>query len=241
MSSSDTDLHKLLKVLFQAHPWHGISPIDPNGPSGGYNSYIEIVPTDAVKYELDKPSGHLRLDRPQKYSSTCPSLYGFIPQTYCAERVAARCAERTGVQHIKGDEDPLDICVLTEKPFAHGNFITRVKPIGGFRMIDGLESDDKIIAVLESDLYYGQLQDLADCPQGIVDRLQHYFLAYKQSPNKATFAVRIAEIYGRAEAVEVIERSIQDYRTHFGSPEDRIAELRRLIHSPAEPFSASSP
>ena len=65
------------------------------------NAYIEIVPTDAVKYELDKASGHLRIDRPQRFSSLCPTLYGFIPQTFCGEQVGELCAERTGRnQHL---------------------------------------------------------------------------------------------------------------------------------------------
>ena len=82
--------------LFQAHPWHGVSP-GAKSPEA-VNAYIEIVPTDAVKYELDKASGHLRVDRPQRFSSMCPTLYGFIPQTYCGDQVAQLCAERTGTQ-----------------------------------------------------------------------------------------------------------------------------------------------
>ena len=65
------------KHLFQTHPWHGVSP-GPDSPEL-VNAYIEIVPTDAVKYELDKTTGHLRIDRPQRFSSMCPTLYGFIP------------------------------------------------------------------------------------------------------------------------------------------------------------------
>ena len=81
----------------------------------------------------------------------CPTLYGFIPQTYCGKEVAARCAEKTGATGIQGDGDPMDICVLTEKAFAHGSLFVRAKPIGGLRMIDGEQADDKIIAVLEKD------------------------------------------------------------------------------------------
>src|SRR5467141_3573487 len=95
MSQEDAALHNLFKLLFQAHPWHGVSPGE-DAPEV-VNAYIEIVPTDVVKYELDKPSGHLRVDRPQRYSSQAPSLYGFVPQTYCGELVAARSSERTGL------------------------------------------------------------------------------------------------------------------------------------------------
>ena len=106
MSREDAALHNLFKLLFQAHPWHGVSPGE-DAPEA-VNAYIEIVPTDVVKYELDKPSGHLRVDRPQRFSSMCPSLYGFIPQTYCGDEVAALCAQRVGLTGIKGDGDPMD-------------------------------------------------------------------------------------------------------------------------------------
>src|SRR5262245_6104097 len=102
-----------------AHPWHGVPARAPE--PGVLNGYIEIVPTDVVKYEVDKATGLLRLDRPHEYSSLCPTLYGFVPQTYCGVRVAERCAERTGRQGIEGDGDPLDICVLTERAITHGN------------------------------------------------------------------------------------------------------------------------
>ncbi|HWT86113.1 MAG TPA: inorganic diphosphatase, partial [Myxococcales bacterium] len=98
--------------MFQAHPWHGVPPGD---PAGVVEAYIEIVTTDTVKFELDKESGHLRIDRPQRFSSQPPTPYGFIPQTYCGTRVGQRCSERCGVPNIRGDGDPMDICILTEK------------------------------------------------------------------------------------------------------------------------------
>ncbi|GAC1347129.1 MAG: inorganic pyrophosphatase [Myxococcales bacterium] len=221
-------LRELFDTLFAAHPWHGI---DPGPPGGAMTAYIEIVPTDAVKYELDKRSGALRIDRPQRYSSLVPMPYGFLPQTYCGQRVAARCAERqgAGAGSIQGDHDPMDVCVLTEKTLAHGNFLAQVRPIGGLRMIDGNEADDKIVAVLEKDLAYGHLHELSDCPAGIVDRLKHYFLTYKQLPGEGPRKVQIAEQYDRAEAVEVIGRSLADYRDEFGEPEGRLAALRGLL------------
>jgi inorganic pyrophosphatase len=223
-------LHELLAKLFQAHPWHGVVP-GADTPSV-VNAYIEIVPTDAVKYELDKPSGHLRVDRPQRFSSMCPAPYGFIPQTFCGPSVAALCEARTGRKGIRGDGDPLDICVLTERPAAHGAFIVRALPIGGLRMIDGDEADDKIIAVLESDVTYGHLRDIGAAPQGLVDRLQHYFLSYKRSPQEGPGRVEIAEVYDRDAASDVIVRSVDDYRATFGEPTTRIAELRRLLARP---------
>ena len=159
----------------------------------------------------------------------CPTPYGFIPQTFCGDTVAALCEERVGRTGIRGDGDPLDICVLTERPAAHGDFFVHALPIGGLRMIDGNEADDKIIAVLESDVTYGHLRDIAEVPTGLVDRLRHYFLSYKQLPQEAPRRVEIADVYDRAEAAEVIRRSVADYRTRYGSPETRIAELRRLL------------
>ena len=216
----------LLATLFQAHPWHGVPPGD---PAGVVNAYIEIVPSDVVKYELDKPSGHLRIDRPQRYSSLAPSPYGFIPQTYCGERVAARCAERTGIPGMRGDGDPMDVCVLTEKGNAHGGFLLHARPVGGLRMVDGDEADDKVLAVLEQDLVFGKMQDISQVPQGLVDRLRHYFLSYKQLPGAGARKVQIAEVYGREEAVEVIRRSIEDYRAKFGAPEERARKLREML------------
>ena len=227
MPTNDEALHDLLAKLFKAHPWHGVVP-GADAPAV-VNAYIEIVPTDAVKYELDKLSGHLRVDRPQRFSSMCPTPYGFIPQTFCGVSVAALCESRTGREGIRGDGDPLDICVLTERSAARGDFFVRALPIGGLRMIDGNEADNKIIAVLESDVTYGHLRDIADAPTGLIDRVQHYFLSYKQLPQEGPRRVEIAEVYNREDASEVIRRSVEDYRASYGAPETRIAELRRLL------------
>lgn len=220
------ELDRLLDVMFQAHPWHGVASGD---PADVVQAFIEIVPTDTVKYELDKASGHLRIDRPQRFSSQPPTLYGFIPQTYCGKRVGQRCSERIGKAGVRGDGDPMDICVLTEKSIAHGNFLLRARPIGGLRMLDEEEADDKIVAVLERDMAYGDLRDIAECPKGLIERLRHYFLTYKQMPGEKPREVRIAEVYDRVEAVEVLRLSLQDYRESFGAPEGRAAALARLL------------
>ena len=215
LPQDDSTLRDLFR-LFQAHPWHGVTA-GAEAPET-VNVYIEIVPTDAVKYELDKQSGHLRVDRPQRFSSMCPSLYGFIPQTYCGEQVAQLCAERTGTNGIQGDGDPMDICVLTEKTFAQGSFFLHAEPIGGLRMIDGEQADDKIISVLQADLAYGHIKDINECPKALVDRLKHYFLSYKQLPGDAPRRVEIVDVYDKAEALDVIKRSLGDYRAKFGEP-----------------------
>jgi inorganic pyrophosphatase len=201
-------------LLVKAHPWHGIS-IGPEAPEV-VTTFVELVPTDTVKYELDKASGLLKIDRPQQYSNICPTPYGFIPQTLCAERVGAFCAQRTGRRGIVGDGDPMDICILTEKDITHGNILVQAIPIGGLRMLDGQEADDKIVAVLRHDVTYGSWRDLSACPAPLLDRLRHYFLTYKQSPDRLAAPCEITHVYGREEAFEVIRQSHEDYRRHFG-------------------------
>lgn len=201
--------HPTAASAFKAHPWHGVSA-GPNPPSL-VNVYVEIVPTDTVKYEIDKETGHLMVDRPQKYSNCCPSLYGFIPRTYCGASVGAFCAAKTSRTGIRGDGDPLDICVLTEKTITHGDLLVRAVPIGGLRMIDKGEADDKIIAVLEGDAAYGQISSLAQCPAALIERLRHYFLTYKQLPTELDRRVEITDVYDVAEAHAVIKLSIADY------------------------------
>jgi inorganic pyrophosphatase len=195
----------------RAHPWHDVA-IGDDAPRC-VTAYIEIVPTDTVKYEMDKATGILRVDRPQQYSNVCPSLYGFLPRTLCGASVGALCAERTGRSGIVGDGDPMDVCVLTEKEISHGDILVRAIPIGGLRMIDGNEADDKIVAVLEGDAVFGGYEDITDCPAGLVDRLRHYFLTYKHGPDRASRVVEIAHVYGRDDAYEAIRRSRDDYRS----------------------------
>jgi inorganic pyrophosphatase len=224
-----SEFKKLLATLFKSHPWHGVSPGD-NAPEV-LSSYIEIVPTGAVKLELDKKTGHLHVDRPQRFSSMCPTLYGFVPQTYCGDRIGDFAARKTKRAKIKGDGDPLDICVLTEKDFAHGDLFVTVRPIGGLRMIDHGEADDKIIAVLENDIAYGGIQDITDVPPGVIERLEHYFLSYKRPPMSKGEkpVVDIAAVYGRKEAQEVIRLSMADYEDTYGTEEARLEQLRQLL------------
>ncbi|MGI8788493.1 MAG: inorganic pyrophosphatase [Pyrinomonadaceae bacterium] len=223
------ELNRLLSLMFQAHPWHGVSAGE-DAPRT-VNTYVEIVPRDVVKFELDKPSGHLRLDRPQKFSSLCPTLYGFVPQTYCGEKVAEFCMRKTGRTGIVGDSDPLDICILTEMTILSSNFFANTKPIGGLRLLDHGEADDKIIAVLENDAAFGNFEEISDCPRGLIERLAHYFLSYKQLPNDAPRALEVTDVYSRDEAREVINLSFEDYREKFGEPESRIEELRMLLRT----------
>ena len=213
-------LWKMIGLRYTSHPWHGI-PIGEEAPEL-VQAFIEVIPSDTVKYEVDKVSGYLKIDRPQKFSNIVPALYGFVPQTYCKEEVADYCMQQTGREGIIGDDDPLDICVLTEREVTHGNIIVNAVPIGGFRMIDGGEADDKIIAVLKSDEVYGHWKDVKDLPSMIVKRLQHYFLTYKQLPEEAP-KCEITHIYGRDEAQEVIRRSQIDYQNTYGDLENALS------------------
>jgi len=203
---------RLMGLRYKSHPWHGIA-IGKDAPEQ-VTAFIEVVPTDTVKYEIDKDSGYLLLDRPQKYSNVVPALYGFIPQTFCGKSVGEFCMEKTGKTGIRGDGDPIDICVLTEKDITHGDILVHARPIGGFRMIDGNEADDKIIAVLDNDIVYESYKDIVDLPSFVVERLKHYFLTYKDMPGKDK-DTEITHTYDVAEAYEVIRRSMDDYQKRF--------------------------
>ncbi|MCH8557276.1 MAG: inorganic pyrophosphatase [Balneolia bacterium] len=223
---SSEKLWKLLGLMLKSHPWHGV-PIGDNSPEQ-VTSFVEIVPTDTVKYEVDKDTGFLKVDRPQRFSNVCPALYGFIPQTYCGESIAEYCEEKSG-RKVTGDGDPLDICILSEKQITHGNILLQCHPIGGFRMIDGDEADDKIIAVMKGDLVYGKYKNIADVPPIVIDRLRHYFLTYKQIPGESNkTACEITHTYDRDEAFEVIKRSQDDYYSKHGDLKGLLATMIRF-------------
>jgi len=197
------------------HPWHGISA-GGKAPSE-VTAFIEMLPTDTVKYEVDKESGYIRLDRPQKFSNHCPSLYGFVPRTYCGERTAEFCMQKSLRKDLKGDGDPLDICVITSSHISHGNIILPVIPIGGMRMIDKQEADDKIIAVLKGDTIFGHMTDIHHCPGELIDKLKHYFLTYKVMPDEENRAVEVIAVYNAEEARQVIKKAMQDYEDNFSA------------------------
>lgn len=194
---------------FTSHPWHGVA-IGPDAPSV-VTAFIEIVPSDTIKYEIDKASGLMKVDRPQKYSSLCPTLYGFIPQTYCDENVRLLARDK---KVVRGDRDPLDICVFTERSIAANGFLVRTRPIGGLRLIDDEEADDKIISVMADDPLYANITTLKELPQALIDRLRHYFLTYKDFPGRKQ-KVEIGAVYERDEALNVIKAAIADYDSKF--------------------------
>ncbi|HYC45731.1 MAG TPA: inorganic pyrophosphatase [Burkholderiales bacterium] len=189
---------------WRPHPWHGL----PAGrePPLLVNAYIEITPFDLIKYEVDKVSGYLRVDRPQRGASHSPALYGFVPQTYCGENVRRLCpgAER-------GDGDPLDICVISERPIDHSEIIVPARVLGGLQLLDRGEADDKIIAVLENDLVWGEAKDVGELPHILIERLRHYFSTYKLVSGQEPPIV-VQETYGRDRAGEVVLAAIEDYK-----------------------------
>jgi inorganic pyrophosphatase len=192
----------------KAHPWHGV-PIGENAPDE-VTVFIEIVPRDTVKYEVDKETGYLKIDRPQQYSNVVPANYGFIPQTYCMEGVANLARNQSDLKITGGDGDPLDILVLSEHHIPRGDIILKATPIGGFCLIDNNEADDKIIAVLKGDKVFEQYQEIAQLPKGILERFEHYFLTYKSLPD-APNVCEIAYSYGREQSHGVINAAIGDY------------------------------
>ena len=188
---------------WRPHPWHGLSV--GREPPFHVNAWIEITPFDLIKYEVDKESGYLRVDRPQRTSSQAPALYGFIPRTYCGAKVAALCPGAA-----RGDGDPLDICVISERPIARAEIIVPARVVGGLQLVDRGEADDKIIAILEKDLVWGGVDDVAGLPPILVERLRHYFETYKLVPGEPP-QIRVQEIYGKAHAAKVIGASVADY------------------------------
>ncbi|MDP9311166.1 MAG: inorganic pyrophosphatase [Chloroflexota bacterium] len=193
---------------WRPHPWHGLTP--GSDPPRLIHAYIEITPFDPVKYEIDKATGYLRVDRPQRSSALPPALYGFIPRTYCGPLVAALSPGTT-----EGDGDPLDICVLSERPITRSEVILNARVVGGLRQIDHGVADDKIIAVLHNDNIWGEATDITAIPERLIERLRHYFATYKLIPGDDSPVV-VQDIYDVAHAEQVVAAALQDYTAMFG-------------------------
>jgi inorganic pyrophosphatase len=192
---------------WRPHPWHGLEV--GRRPPRLVHAYIEITPFDLVKYEVDKVTGYLRVDRPQRSSSLPPALYGFIPQTYCTDRVNALSPKAD-----KGDGDPLDICVFSERPINRSEVILNAKVVGGLQAVDSGEADDKIVAVLENDHFYGAIEDISDLQEILIERLRHYFGTYKMVPGQES-QMAVESVYGREHALKVVSAAIEDYEEAF--------------------------
>ena len=171
--------------------WHDISPkrITPEE----FICVIEIPKGSKKKYELDKETGYLMLDRILYTSTHYPANYGFIPRTY------------------GDDKDPLDVlllCAQTLEPMT----LVKAKPIGVISMVDNGQGDEKIIAVPSNDPTYNHYNDIAELPSHIFDEMSHFFTVYKNLENKQT---AVNEVMGREKAVEIIEKAIGDYIEEF--------------------------
>jgi inorganic pyrophosphatase len=201
---------------WRPHPWHGLEA--GARPPELVNAYIEITPFDLVKYEVDKFTGYLRVDRPQRTSSSPPTLYGFIPRTYCGKWVGEHSPNAS-----TGDGDPLDICVISERMITKSEVIVPAKVVGAIRTLDKGEADDKIIAVLEADNFWGQLQDVTELPKALVERLRHYFSTYKLTPGQQAQVV-IEETLNAQAARQVVNAAIRDYQEFFGNIKLSVGE-----------------
>ena len=171
--------------------WHDMDPsqITPTD----FTAVIEIPKGSKCKYELDKYTGFLKLDRVLYTSTHYPANYGFIPRTYA------------------DDGDPLDVLVLCSEPIYPLTLI-RVYPIGVMRMIDGGKMDDKVIAIPFSDPSYLGITSIDELPAHIFDEIMHFFTVYKQLENKQT---AVKTLFGKEEAEQIIRQAIEDYKKSF--------------------------
>jgi inorganic pyrophosphatase len=193
---------------WRPHPWHGLDVgIE---PPRLVNAYIEITPFDLVKYEVDKTTGYLRVDRPQRSSAVPPTLYGFVPRTLCG-RAVGTVFEDGAI----GDGDPLDICVISERPIDRAEVILNVRVVGGLQMLDEGKVDDKLVAILANDHVWQSANDIRDVPEILIERLSHYFSTYKMVPGKSAPA-SIKRVYDAEHAFRVVRAAVQDYQDEFG-------------------------
>lgn len=154
---------------------------------------IEIQQGDKTKYELDKETGCLIMDRVLYTSTHYPMNYGFIPLTYC------------------GDHDPLDVFVLCSEPIERLSLV-RCYPIGVVVMTDRDERDEKVIAIPFGDPQYNSYKDISELPKHIFDELEHFLRVYKQLENKK---VEVKQLGNRKKAVEIIKDSLKMYQDEF--------------------------
>lgn len=195
-------------LKWRPHPWHGLE-IGPKPPSL-VNVFVEITPFDHIKYEVDKHSGYLKIDRPQYSSSRPPTVYGFIPRTLAGPQVGQLMQGASA-----GDDDPLDICVVSSHPISQSQIILNARVLGGVPMLDGGAADDKIIGVLVGDGAWGQATDMSELPSAIIEQLVHYFATYKRISRD--HSVSIGAVYGHEHAKDVVAAAMSDYAARFGS------------------------
>lgn len=193
-------------LAHKPHPWHGIDPVV---EAGTVRAFIEITRYDRIKFEVDPETGYLCVDRPQRNSSLPPMPYGFIPQTLCGDKTAAVLREG-----ISGDGDALDICVLSEHEITRSEVVLNARIVGALFTLDGGLADPKILAVLDGDLLWGAIEDIAEIPSRQIDRIEHYFRQYKVEK----VGENPVELIGRCDrdkAMKLLEASLQDYQAYY--------------------------
>jgi inorganic pyrophosphatase len=195
---------------WRPHPWHGLDT-GPQPPSV-VSVFVEITPFDHIKYEVDKHSGYLKIDRPQYSSSRPPTVYGFLPRTLAGLKVGQLMDGASS-----GDDDPLDICVISTHAITQSQILLTARVVGGIPMLDAGTADDKIIGVLLGDAAWCEVIDVSELPVAIVDQLVHYFSTYKRV-SRPDHAVAIGSVYGREHAEKVISAAMADYAQRFGNP-----------------------
>jgi inorganic pyrophosphatase len=174
------------------NPWHEIS-VGKDAPEV-VNGIIEIPKNNRAKYELDKESGLLKLDRVLYSAMYYPANYGFIPRTYC------------------DDDDPLDILVLSQETIVPMCLVD-AKVIGVMQMLDGGEKDDKIIAVAANDMSVQHINDISELPEHSIKEMRNFFEDYKKLENKS---VLVEDFQGREVAQQIVLQAIEDYKVKFG-------------------------
>lgn len=176
------------------HPWHEVAPADDltKMPSM-VNGIVEIPRGSKAKYEIDKPSGLIKLDRVLHSSMCYPANYGFIPQT------------------LFDDGDPLDIMVLTEISLPSLTKVT-ARVIGMMRMVDSGDQDDKILAVAVNDMSVAHIQNLSDLPQHFFDEMRNFFDSYKKLEGKT---VTVQDFPDKEAAYQTIQYALDLYRKKF--------------------------
>jgi inorganic pyrophosphatase len=189
LSSSPNNFDRHIMIL---HPWHEVSP-DFQKDAATVNGIIEISRGSKAKYEVDKKSGLLKLDRVVFAAFHYPINYGFIPQS------------------LGDDGDPLDILVLSEvsiEPLC----LVKAKIIGYMEMIDSGEGDEKIIAVAEGDMSVSHINSIDELPQNFKSELKHFFMNYKTLLNKK---VEVDEFKSKDDALKVVARALDNYQDKF--------------------------
>jgi len=171
------------------HPWHDL-PNNPDTAAEGFNALIEIPKGSKIKYELDKPTGLLRVDRILYSSVIYPANYGFIPRSYCE------------------DGDPLDVLVLGNEPVVP-LCIMKARAIGVMHMRDQGQADDKIVAVHVNDPAFSSYRDIRELPPHIAIEMRRFFEDYKALEGKS---VEVAEMEGAAKAHQVLLEAFALYR-----------------------------